>query len=222
MCMRTTPPPTETYWQLRLDAVARALNFNNFDARVVDDAEAAHALITEEIVPQSGSTTIAFGGSMSMGETDVAETLKNDTRYQVIDTLDHTVPLEEKIDRRRRALLSDCFITGTNAITEQGHLVNLDMYGNRVAAMAFGPVNVIVVAGRNKIVTDLQTGMRRIKDYAAPANAMRLGMNTPCAATSRCADCASPERICNVWTVQEKSFPQGRVRVVLVNDDLGL
>jgi len=113
-------------------------------------------------------------------------------------------------------------ITGTNAVTETGMLVNLDMLGNRVAALTFGPKDVIVLVGRNKIVADLEEAMMRIKNYAAPANVQRLGMKTPCAKTSYCEECKSKDRICNTWTITEKSFPKGRVKVVLINEDLGL
>jgi len=116
----------------------------------------------------------------------------------------------------------DLFITGTNAVTETGKLVNLDMYGNRVAAITFGPRNVVICVGRNKIVADIEDAMFRIEDYAAPANAMRLDKKTPCVEDSRCSDCSSPDRICNTWTITEKSFPKGRVKIILINEDLGL
>jgi len=115
----------------------------------------------------------------------------------------------------------DLFFTGTNAITEDGILVNLDMYGNRVAALTFGPKYVVVLSGRNKIVSDIDDAMFRIKDYAAPVNAMRLNKKTPCVETSRCQECNSPDRICNTWTITQKSFPKGRIKVILINDDLG-
>ncbi len=107
-------------------------------------------------------------------------------------------------------------------MTEDGHLVNLDMTGNRVAALTFGPKKVVVFVGRNKIVADLESAMCRIKDYAAPANAMRLNYKTPCVKTSVCADCKSPSRICNTWTITEKSYPKKRVAVILINEELGL
>ena len=91
---------------------------------------------------------------------------------------------------------------------------------NRIAALTFGPRYVIVLAGRNKLVADLEGAWERIKSYAAPVNSMRLGKKTPCAATGFCQDCKSPQRICNTWTITEKSFPKGRVRIVLINDDL--
>ena len=100
--------------------------------------------------------------------------------------------------------------------------MNLDMTGNRVAAITFGPKNVIILVGRNKIVPDDEEASYRIKDYAAPANAMRLDKKTPCVKTSYCEDCKSPDRVCNTWTITEKSFPKGRIKIVLINDVLGL
>ena len=101
-------------------------------------------------------------------------------------------------------------------------LVNLDMIGNRVGGMVFGPKWVVVMVGRNKIVSDLEQAMARIKDLAAPANAIRHEQKTPCVKTAYCMDCSSPARICNVWTIHEKSYPKGRIKVILVNQDLGL
>ncbi len=134
---------------------------------------------------------------------------------------DKDVSNEEKAELRRQALLVDLFITGTNAVTETGTLVNLDMYGNRIAAITFGPKNVVILVGRNKIVADVDEAMFRIKNYAAPINSMRLDKKTPCAKTSYCDECNSPDRICNTWTITEKSFPKGRVKVVLINEDMG-
>jgi L-lactate utilization protein LutB len=128
----------------------------------------------------------------------------------------------DMLERRRRALLVDLFITGTNAVTETGKLVNLDMIGNRVAGITFGPKHVIVIVGRNKIVPDIEDAMLRIKNFAAPANSMRLDKKTPCVKTSMCEECRSIDRICNNWTITEKSFPKGRIKVVLINEDLGL
>ena len=127
------------------------------------------------------------------------------------------IPNAQKAERRRKGLLADLFITGTNAVTEEGQLVNLDMVGNRVGAITFGPRHVVLLIGRNKVVADLDAAWERIKDYAAPANAMRLDMKTPCVKTGRCEECRSPYRICNSWTVTEKSFPKGRIKVVLIN-----
>jgi hypothetical protein len=159
---------------------------------------------------------------MTLMQSGLPEALKNDGRFQVLDTHDKSLPPEDMLELRRRSLLADLFIAGTNAITEYGQLVNLDMLGNRVGAITFGPKHVILLAGRNKIVADLEDAMVRVKNYAAPVNSMRLDKKTPCVKTGSCEDCKSPERICNHWTITEKSFPKGRIKIVLINADLGL
>jgi L-lactate utilization protein LutB len=127
------------------------------------------------------------------------------------------------LERRRQALLADLFFTGSNAVTETGLLVNLDMVGNRVAGITFGPKHVVLFIGRNKIVPTLDDAMQRVKNYAAPANAIRHpGLKTPCMKTAVCMDCSSPDRICNTWCITEKCFPKGRIKIILVNQDLGL
>ena len=125
-------------------------------------------------------------------------------------------------DEVLQSLLVDLYITGTNAVTESGMLVNLDMIGNRIAALTFGPKDVIIIIGRNKIVPELEDAMDRVKDLAAPANAMRLDKKTPCVKTASCHECETPDRICNTWTITQKSFPKGRVKVILLNGDEGL
>lgn len=216
------PDPIETYHARRLEAVTEALRANHFDAYLVPDAAAARELVLETLLPADGTPVVAFGGSMTLAATGLPAALASRSGVTVLDTLDKTLSAEQSYERRRQALLSDFFITGTNAVTEDGVLVNLDMLGNRACAIAFGPRRVVVLVGRNKIVPDISAAFARIKDFAAPANAMRLAKKTPCAKTSRCEDCGSPERICNVWTITEKSFPRGRIAVICINQDLGL
>lgn len=215
--------PAELYWSLRLEEVKTALEKNNFEAFIARDADAARQLVENEIIPKIKPASIAWGGSMTFMGTGIYDSLKNSKDYEIIDTYDRKrFTPEEVAERRRQALLTDLFITGTNAVTESGFLVNLDMIGNRVGAITYGPKNVIILAGRNKIVSDLDDAMYRIKNHAAPVNAMRLDMKTPCVKTGRCADCKSPNRICNVWTVSEKSFPKGRIKVVIINQEMGI
>jgi hypothetical protein len=159
---------------------------------------------------------------MTFVNTGLYELLKKRSDLEILDTFDKTVTREQMLERRRQALLVDVFFTGSNAITEQGVLVNLDMIGNRVGAITFGPKNVVILAGRNKIVSDLEEAMFMVKNQTAPINAMRLDKRTPCVKTSFCEDCKSPDRICNHWTITEKSFPKGRVKVVFVNEVLGI
>ncbi len=214
--------PIENYNKMRLADLKAALESNNFDVYLAENKEAACKTVLEDILPKLNAQTISWGGSMTFIASGLYHQLKKKPDLEVLDTLDKKAPAEEMTERRRQALLVDLFITGTNAITESGQLVNLDMVGNRIGALTFGPKWVILLVGRNKIVADLDEAMFRIKNYAAPVNSMRLDKKTPCVETSYCQECKSPDRICNTWTITEKSFPKERVKVVLINEDLGL
>lgn len=214
--------PVENYWQKRLSEVKKALEDNNFEVFLADNAADASKIVQEEILPKTGAKTVSWGGSMTFIATGLYNSIKDNPNLEILDTFNKSLSGEEKIELRRRSLLVDLFITGTNAITEMGQLVNLDMIGNRIGGITFGPKHVVILVGRNKIVSDLEDAMYRIKNYVAPTNSMRLDMKTPCVKTSHCEECKSPDRICNTWTITEKSFPKGRVKVVLINEDLGL
>ena len=214
--------PIEHYSQIRLAELKKALVENNFEVFLADDAKEAKKIALGIIIPEIKPESISWGGSMTFTASGLYDALKNYNEVKVIDTYDKSIPHEEMLERRRQALLTDLFITGTNAVTESGQLVNLDMIGNRIAALTFGPKFVIVMLGRNKIVKDVKAAMDRIKNYTAPVNAMRLDKKTPCVETSYCEECKSPGRICNTWTITEKSFPKGRVKVILINENLGL
>ena len=214
--------PINHYWQIRLTAVKQTLEANNFQVHLAADLAEAHTLVMHTILPAIKPQTISWGGSMTFVASGLYDTLKALPDVTVIDTFDKNISAAENWERRRQSLLVDLFITGTNAVTAHGHLVNLDMIGNRIGGLTFGPAHVVVLVGRNKIVADLEAAMARIKDYAAPANAMRLDKKTPCTKTATCEACKSPDRICNTWAITEKSFPPGRVTIILINETLGL
>jgi L-lactate utilization protein LutB len=215
--------PLERYWKHRLENCRKALARNNFAVFLADTPDEARDLILREILPQTGARTVSWGDSLTLHATGVLDRLKLDPDFQVLETFDDRLSREVLLERRRQALLVDVFLTGTNAVTETGTLVNLDMIGNRVGAITFGPKHVIITVGRNKIVPGLAEAMNRVKHYAAPINVMRHpGFKAPCAKTGHCTDCHSPDRICNVWTITEKSWPKERIKVVLINRDLGL
>jgi L-lactate utilization protein LutB len=214
--------PIENYWTLRLTDLKVALESNNFDVFMADSQEAAIKTVLEELIPQLSPGTISFGGSMTFVNSGLYKQVLEIPDVEVLDTLDCKFPRKDMYERRRQALLVDLFITGTNAVTETGQLVNLDMLGNRVGAITFGPKNVILLIGRNKLVANIDEAMYRVKNYVAPVNAMRLDYKTPCVKTSYCEECKSPARICNTWTITEKSHPKGRVKIVLINEDLGI
>ena len=214
--------PIANYWEKRLTDLKTALESNNFEVFLADNKEEASKIVQENIMPPLNAKTVSWGGSMTFIATGLYQQLKDNPNLEVLDNFDKNISEEEILERRRQSLLVDLYITGTNAVTETGQLVNLDMIGNRIGGLTFGPKGVIILVGRNKITADLDEAMFRVKNYVAPINSMRLDKKTPCVKTSECADCNSPGRICNSWSVTEKSFPKGRITVVLINQELGL
>lgn len=213
--------PIDAYWNLKLEKVKHNLENNNFEVYVAKDAEDARAIASNTIISSLQIKSVSWGGSMSFVETGLFHELKDRQDIQVLNTFDKKLPVDQLKELRRNSLLVDLYITSSNAVTEGGQLVNLDMIGNRVAAMMYGPKNVLLIIGRNKICNDLEDAMIRVKNFAAPVNIMRLEKKTPCLKTGECHDCTSPERICNYWTIIEKCFEKKRIKVILVNEDLG-
>lgn len=213
----------ERHWERRLEKCRKSLESNNFGAFIAHDRMDAKNIVIDKILPGVRATRVSWGDSLTLYATEILNEIKRHPDMEILETFAENVPPEEIIERRRQALLSDLFFTGSNAVTETGKLVNLDMVGNRTGAITFGPLNVVILAGRNKIVSDVEAAINRIKNYAAPVNAIRHpGLKTPCMQTSFCMDCKSPDRICNAWTITEKSFPAERIKVILINEDLGL
>ena len=213
--------PIKDYWQARLKDLKETLEANNFEAFIAENAAHAKTIVQDKIIPQAGAKSVSWGGSMTFINSGLYEALRDRNDLEIVDTYDKSLSDDQKMEKRRAALCVDLFIMGTNAITQSGELVNLDMIGNRVGGLIFGPRKVVILVGRNKIVPDIEAAMGRIKNYVAPINTMRLGKKTPCAKTSYCEECHSEDRICNTWTITQKSFPKGRVTVVLINEDLG-
>lgn len=160
-------------------------------------------------------------GSMTAAGMGLWEAIAKLPGVDLIDPYQPGISAEEVLERRRRGMTADVMIASANAITLDGKLVNLDGMGNRVAAMAFGPRKVILVVGMNKVVSDLDSAMARVKNYAAPVNAIRVGVPTPCVETGLCADCRSPQRICNIWSIIEGHMVKDRIHVKLVGENLG-
>lgn len=205
----------------RLPNVADSLRKRGFAVHRAENAHDVLPIIMDRIIPLLNARTVAFGGSLSLTQAVPGLPAALRERGLIWPTEEADRPWPEVYEQRRAALLSDLYFSGTNAITAHGQLVNLDAVGNRVGALTFGPRNIIIVAGRNKVVPDLPAAFQRLREIA-PKNAARLGFNTPCAATGRCIDCASPSRICNLWSIIERVDPPGRIHVILVDEDLGL
>ena len=212
----------EKYWELRLKNCKDALEENNFSAFVAETPSEAKKIVIDQILPEIDITSVSWGDSLTLYATGILQYFRKKSEIRLIETFGEKIPREKSMERRREAILTDLFFTGTNAVIESGMLVNLDMIGNRVGGITFGPKIVVIMVGRNKIVSNLDEAMNRIKNFAAPANAIRHGKKTPCVKTSYCMDCKSSDRICNIWTIHEKSHPKGRIKVILINQDLGL
>ncbi|WP_027186083.1 lactate utilization protein [Desulfovibrio inopinatus] len=206
----------------QLELCADALKKNGFDAVVVDSPHSATQHILDHIVPVLQPKVVSYADSMTLHATAVLDAFKDDADIVFIDTFEPGVDRETILERRRHALLSDLFFTGTNALTQTGVLVNLDMVGNRTAALNYGPRHLVLTVGKNKIVPDIEAAQERIKTIAAPENAKRHNFKTPCTKTGVCMECKSPQRICNTWTITERSYPKGRITVILIDEEIGL
>ena len=198
--------------------VVKALKNRFFDAWYFDEpAEAVDTIVS--LIPKEH--LVSWGGSMTVTELGIKERLEKEG-YHVLDR-DKAASPEDRIDRMRRALLCDTFLGSSNAITEDGQLVNIDGAGNRVAAMIYGPKQVILVAGMNKIVKTQEDAMIRAKTIVAPANLQRFpAAKTPCNETGFCASCMSPDSICTYFVTTRICKPAGRIKVFLIGKNLGL
>jgi len=197
--------------------LVEALKNRFFDARYFDNpADAVDTVVS--LIPREH--VVSWGGSMTLVGLGVQDRLAREG-FTLLDR-DKAANREEREEITRRALLCDTYLTGTNAISEDGQLVNIDGFGNRVAAMLYGPRQVIVVAGMNKVAKTLFDAVARARNVAAPTNVQRFpDVKTPCNETGACMDCVSGNSICNYFVTIKSCRPAGRIKVVLVGKDLG-
>ena len=198
---------------LLVQKVIRGLESRNMSGYYASTKEEALKKALE-LIPEGASVTM--GGCMSAREIGLVDALK-EGNYNFID--------RDKMEDKRAAMLAaydaDCFLASANAMTEDGELVNIDGNSNRVSAICQGPRKVLFIIGMNKVCSDLDHAMKRARNVAAPINAQRFGLNTPCAKTGSCMDCKSPDTICCQFLITRFSRHQGRIHVILVNDALG-
>ena len=208
-----------TKWlkEQRAKKAVEALKKNGFEAQYVNDEETARAEVLKQIPKEA---KIGVGGSMTMRQIGVLDVLEE--KGSVI--YDHWKPglsPEDVLKIRRAHLTCDVFLTSANAVTMEGMLVSTDGAGNRVGAMMFGPGKVIVVAGVNKVVNDLHSAFRRIKEVATPQVVKDMGLEIPCAVTGFCSDCNSPMRACRATVILERKPFFSDIHVLIVGEDLG-
>lgn len=205
----------------------KALKSNNFEAIYAEDKKIAGERILE-LIPKG--STVGIGDSVSVRQLQILNTLQEEGRILInpfskkMSSMANMGEITKNQWRKiaKLALTCEYFLTGTNSLTEDGKLVNIDGAGNRVAGMIFGPEKVVVVVGRNKIVKGVDEAFYQIRNVIAPQHAKTKIRKTPCAHTGKCTDCSSKERICNVSTIIEKKPSYTNLAVIIVDQDLGL
>ena len=193
-----------------------SLEKHNIEAFYVNNEEELRKKI-DEMIPKGAVVT--NGDSITLLEAGVIDMLRSGD-YTYLDKHKEGITSEEKKNIYEKSFTAHTYLSSTNALTENGELYNIDGNGSRVAAMIYGPKQVIIVAGINKIVRNLEEAEKRVRNYVAPLDAKKLGKNTPCTKVGYCVDCKSPERICNYFTVITGQFKK-RIKVIIVNKNLG-
>jgi len=208
----------------RIQNLIARLGQNNIPAFYVKNRSQAFEKVMS-MIPEG--STVGFGDSMTLRQIGMVDALEKGN-YVFLNPWKPGISPEENIRLKKRALTSDVFVTGTNAVTLDGKIVNVDALGNRVAAMLFGPDKVIIVAGINKIVENLEEALERIRNKVAPLNVKRhpsFDPMPPCGTTGVCSDCSSPWRICNKTVIIERQFDNDKyapvITVIIVGEELG-
>ncbi|MBO4508689.1 MAG: lactate utilization protein [Spirochaetaceae bacterium] len=200
-------------YELLASKVIKGLESRNMSGYYAADKEAALKKALE-IIPEGSS--VSMGGAMSVHEIGLSDALKKGN-YNFID--------RDAYEDKRAAMLAaydaDVFLSSANAMTEDGVLINVDGNSNRVSAIAQGPKKVVFIVGMNKICPDVDSAMKRARNVAAPINAQRFGLSTPCTKTGSCMNCKSPDTICCQILITRFSRHKDRIHVILVNDNLG-
>lgn len=204
------------YYEKRGQILVKNLKSRHFDAVYCPDKASALEKALEWI-PEGA--TVSWGGALSCQQIGLMEAVKNGP-YNVIDRDKANTP-EERDAVMKQALLANVFLSGANALSIDGEMVNIDGNGNRVAAIVYGPDSVIVVAGMNKVCDSLEDAIRRARTIAAPMNKQRFPNQTPCEFTGTCADCRSEGCICNQILITRGSRVPGRIKFIIVGEDLG-
>ncbi len=208
--------PKQKYYENVANTIIKNLTKRQMEGYYCPDKKSALKKALE-LIPEGAS--VGWGGSMTLIETGLLDAVK-DGDYKVIDR-ETATNLDEQRKIYGEICCSDFFLMSTNAITLDGELINIDGRGNRVAFLCYGPQNVLILAGMNKVVSDVESGFKRVRDIASPPNTVRLNKKTPCAITGRCEDCYSPDCICGQFVLTRRSGVPNRIKVILIGEDLG-
>lgn len=204
------------FYEKRGVGLVKQLQSRGFDAYYCPDQDAARNKALE-LIPQGAM--VGWGGAYSATQIGLLEAL-DQGNYHTLNR-EKATSMEERLAIQRKCFDADVFLTGANALSMTGEMVNIDGMGNRVGMIVYGPKRVLVIAGMNKVVATLDDAIRRARTIAAPQNAQRFGPNRPCAITGACADCKGEGSICNQMLITRNSMPVGRIQIILVGEDLG-
>ncbi len=207
----------QLYYEKRAAVLIKNLKSRHFDAYYCADKKAALCKALE-LIPDGAS--VGWGGAMSAEQIGLLDAVRAGN-FRALDRA-AAKTADERLEIQKQCLFSDVFITGANGISLDGQMVNIDGTGNRVAAIVYGPAAVLVIAGMNKVADDLDGAIERARTIAAPANQQRFQNQTPCTVTGACADCKSEDCICNQILITRNCRPAGRIKFILVGEDLGL
>ncbi len=200
-----------------MEEIIKALKSRNMNGHLAKDKSEALEVAISLI---DKSQQISLGGSLSVKEIGLFDELNNG-KYKLVNRYIDGIDSFTKHFIQKNGSTHGIFIAGTNALTEDGKIVNMDGWGNRTNAISYGPDKVILIIGKNKIVKTLDDALERIADVASPPNTKRLNFDTPCAKTGKCVDCRSPERICNILNVIQFQREPDRMHIILVDEELG-
>lgn len=209
--------PKKIYYENLADTLIDKFNKRGIEGYYCDNAE--EALLTAKRFLTPGCA-VSWGGSQTLIEIGLLEALSTSSDYILYDRDKAKTP-EERLQIYSKTVTADYYFMSSNAITLDGQLVNIDGGGNRVACLITGPKNVIVIAGMNKIATDVDAAIDRVRNMATPPNTVRLGRRTPCAETGKCSNCLVEDCICNQIVITRRSGIPGRIKVILVGEELG-
>ena len=208
--------PKQKYFEKRGQILVKNLRSRHFDAYYCPDKASALEKALE-LIPKGAS--VGWGGAESAQQIGLIDAVRAG-EYAPIDR-DKATTAEERVAIMKKCLSADVFLTGANALSIDGEMVNIDGTGNRVAAIVYGPDSVIVVAGMNKVVDTLEDAITRARTVAAPINKQRFPNVTPCEVTGTCADCKSEGCICNQILITRHCRPIGRIKFIIVGEELG-
>ncbi len=209
--------PKETYYETTANTIIQNMKKRQMEGYYCPTSADAVVLACSFLAKDS---VVSFGGSMTLEETGLLPLLREKEDIKLLDRAAAASP-EEVQQIYARAFTADAYFMSTNAITLEGELINIDGNGNRVAALIWGPKQVVILAGMNKVCSTLDDAYRRVKNIASPANTIRLHKKTPCAQTGVCGDCYSPDCICSQTVITRRSGTPGRIKVILIGEVLG-